>query len=170
MIVIEGMDNSGKSTLGALLAERMGFAIQESEGPPRATDNLTAAEEINHRIERYAELRRTIFVRHPVSSNAIYGAVREEGDPVLPELRDAFYSSRPIIVYCDAGDRGLEAHIAKAHDTEKHLRDITQHYESLLYLYRCWAAQKADFIYRIGDDMELICYLIEQRYNWLFHR
>src|SRR3546814_9756983 len=34
MIVIEGMDNSGKSTLAEAMASYMGLIVQESEGPP----------------------------------------------------------------------------------------------------------------------------------------
>jgi protein tyrosine phosphatase (PTP) superfamily phosphohydrolase (DUF442 family) len=160
MIVIEGMDNSGKSTLGVHLAEYLGWQIQESEGPPRSD------EEINQRVDRYTLLKQTVFVRHPVTSNAIYGQVREEGDPITFDRQIAFYERQPILVYCDAGTRGLESHIVKGHDTEKHLDDITQHYHRLLYLYRLWAAEKAHFIYRIGDDMELLIRMIHYAHAW----
>lgn len=160
MIVIEGMDNSGKSTLGEYLAGYLDYIVQESEGPPKSAD------EINERVDRYEEMEQRVFVRHPVTSNAIYGQVRPEGDPISPGRSILFYEARPIIIYCDAGQRGLEAHIEKAHDTKRHLRDITENYEKLLQLYRIWAAQKADFIYRIGDDMDLICYLVNARLGW----
>lgn len=154
MIVIEGMDNSGKSTLGEAMAAYMGLIVQESEGPPVARDGMTAEEEINDRIDRYDMMEGRLFVRHPVTSNAIYGQVREEGDPVTFGRRMTFYGSSPILIYCDAGQRGLGAHIKKAHDTEKHLQDLENNYNKLLYLYRQWAAEHAHFIYRIGDDMD----------------
>lgn len=156
MIVIEGMDNSGKSTLGAALGKRLRMRVQESEGPP------LSAKEINRRVDLYSRMKAsTIFVRHPVISNAIYGAVREEGDPITPDRRAAFYLDKPLLIYCDAGSRGLGAHIVKVHDTEKHLEDITNNYNKLLYLYRQWAAEHAKFVYRIGDNMDGLIELID---------
>lgn len=166
MIVIEGMDNSGKSTLGVRLGNYLHYQVQESEGPPREIPGYTAAEEINQRVDKYAQLTNTLFVRHPVTSNAIYGQVRPEGDPISSGRRLDFYRSQPILIYCDAGERGLGAHIEKAHDTKRHIRDITQNYQKLLQLYRLWAAEKAYFIYRIGDDVELLCYLVSVRKNF----
>lgn len=147
-IIIEGMDNSGKSTLGQALAEYMGLIVQESEGPP------IDADEINARVDRYEGMTDRLFVRHPVISNAIYGQVREEGDIITEGRRMIFYEQKHTIIYCDAGTRGLGAHVEKAHDTEKHLEDITNNYNKLLYLYRQWAAEHAHFVYRIGDDMD----------------
>jgi hypothetical protein len=160
VIVVEGMDNSGKSTLGLALAEHLGWPIQESEGPPKSD------EEINERVDRYMALPPTVFVRHPVTSNAIYGQVREEGDPITPGRQMLFYKRKPILVYCDAGSRGLDAHIRKAHDTDKHMDDITKNYEHLLKLYRLWAAQFAHYIYRIGDDADLLLSLINYQVGW----
>lgn len=147
-IIIEGMDNSGKSTLAQVMAEYMGLIVQESEGPPIDED------EINDRVDRYERMTDRLFVRHPVISNAIYGQVREEGDIISEGRRMLFYENKHTIIYCDAGTRGLGAHVQKAHDTEKHLEDITNNYNKLLYLYRQWAAEHAHFVYRIGDDMD----------------
>lgn len=147
-IIIEGMDNSGKSTLAQVMAEYMGLIVQESEGPPIDED------EINDRVDRYERMTDRLFVRHPVISNAIYGQVREEGDITSEGRRMLFYENKHTIIYCDAGTRGLGAHVQKAHDTEKHLEDITNNYNKLLYLYRQWAAEHAHFVYRIGDDMD----------------
>lgn len=147
-IIIEGMDNSGKSTLAQIMAEYMDLIVQESEGPPIDED------EINDRVDRYERMTDRLFVRHPVISNAIYGQVREEGDIISEGRRMLFYENKHTIIYCDAGTRGLGAHVQKAHDTEKHLEDITNNYNKLLYLYRQWAAEHANFVYRIGDDMD----------------
>lgn len=148
MIVIEGMDNSGKSTLGQAMAAYMDLIVQESEGPPLSAD------EINERVDKYEMMEKRLFVRHPVISNAIYGQVRAEGNPITPGRSMIFYEAKPILIYCDAGQRGLGAHVKKAHDTEQHLADIEANYNKLLYLYRQWAAEHAHFVYRIGDDMD----------------
>lgn len=148
MIVIEGMDNSGKSTLAEAMATYFDLIVQESEGPPRSD------EEINERVDRYEKMEERLFVRHPCISNEIYGKMRPEGNPITPGRTMIFYEACPTLIYCDAGNRGLEAHIAKAHDTKRHLKNIEKNYNKLLELYRLWASQHAHFIYRIGDDMD----------------
>lgn len=155
MLIIEGMDNSGKSTLASALAEYIGLGIQESEGPPLSDD------EINERVDRYERMGDSfIFDRHPVTSNSIYGQVRPEGDPITLGRQLLFWEARPIIIYADAGTRGLDAHVKKAHDTEKHLADIETNYNKLLDLYRVFAAERAHFMYRIGDNVDALLYAV----------
>lgn len=149
MIVIEGMDNSGKSTLAQGLADYMQLFIQESEGPPLSD------EEINERVDRYDGMGTDyLFVRHPVISNAIYGQFRPEGNPITPGRTMIFYEAQPLLIYCDAGERGFEGHVLKDHDTEVHQQLLMRRKDELLTAYRLWAAQHAHFIYRIGDDMD----------------
>lgn len=147
-IIIEGHDNSGKSTLARSMATYMDLVIQESEGPPLSD------KEINERVDAYEAMRYRLFVRHPVISNAIYGKFRPEGDPITEDRREKFYSSQHIIIYCDQGDRGYEGHDIKDHDTPEHQKLLSDHPASLLQAYRIWAAQHAHFVYRIGDDMD----------------
>lgn len=148
MIVIEGMDNSGKSTLAREMADYMELIVQESEGPPLSDD------EINERVDKYADMEGRLFVRHPVISNAIYGLFRPEGNPITPGRTMLFYEAKPILIYCDAGDRGYEGHELKPHDTERHQKLLSENQQNLLREYRLWAARYAHFVYRIGDDMD----------------
>lgn len=157
MIVIEGMDNSGKSTLGIALAEYLDLVVQESEGPPLSD------EEINERVDRYEKMTDRLFVRHPVVSNAIYGKFRSEGNPITPGRTIIFYESNPLLIYCDAGTRGFDGHVVKDHDTPRHQQLLSEHQEVLLQEYRLWAAQHAHFIYRIGDDMDELISTIHYR-------
>lgn len=147
-IIIEGHDNSGKSTLARKMAEYLELIIQESEGPPLSDD------EINARVDKYELMQDRLFVRHPVISNAIYGQFRPEGDPITPGRQMLFYDQLHIIIYCDQGDRGYGGHELKEHDTEIHRQLLITKQEELLKAYRIWAAQHAHFIYRIGDDMD----------------
>lgn len=148
MIVIEGMDNSGKSTLAERMAQHMGLTVQESEGPPLSDD------EINQRVDRYEQMEDHLFVRHPVVSNAIYGKFRPEGNPITLRRQMLFYIAKPTLIYCDAGERGFDGHELKDHDTERHQQLLSDHQKDLLNEYRLWAAQCAHFVYRIGDDMD----------------
>ena len=157
MIVIEGMDNSGKSTLAQALADYLELIVQESEGPPKSD------EEINERVDAYEKMVDRIFVRHPVISNAIYGKFRPEGNPITPGRTMIFYESKPLLIYCDAGERGFDGHVLKDHDTPRHQELLNTHKVDLLQEYRLWAAQYAHFIYRIGDDMDELIATINYR-------
>lgn len=162
MIVIEGMDNSGKSTLARSMAAYMKLVVQESEGPPliEPMHDPTGEIEINERVDRYQAMEGRLFVRHPVISNAIYGKFREEGNPITLDRTALFYEARPVLIYCDAGERGFEGHELKAHDTERHQNLLMRRKDELLTAYRLWAAQYATFVYRIGDDMERLIHTV----------
>lgn len=154
MIIIEGMDNSGKSTLAVTLALRLSYDIRESEGPPRD------AREINDRCRRYSRLQNTVFVRHPVISNAIYGQFRPEGDPIEDAVRKEFYAGKHLIIYCDQMERGLLGHDEKDHDSPEHLAMIREQQLNIRALYREWAIHHAHVLYRIGDDMDRVCDMV----------
>lgn len=157
MIVIEGMDNSGKSTLARAMADYMSLAVQESEGPPRSP------KEINERVDKYARMGDThLFVRHPCISDPIYASGREGGQTwITPDRIRLFYNFKAILIYCDAGDRGFDGHEVKDHDTPEHMAMILEKRHQLLQLYRLWAAEHAHFVYRIGDDMERLSTIVQ---------
>lgn len=161
MIVIEGLDNSGKSTLARIIAHAIKLEIQESEGPPKSEG------EIEQRIVRYLDDPNKIYVRHPVISNPIYSQAREDGWKLDPDLRQRFYDIKPLLIYCDPGTRGLGEHKIKDHDTEAHLAIIANNYTKLLFLYRNWACDHAHVIYRIGNTYTPIITMCEL---WLGRR
>lgn len=147
-IIIEGIDNSGKSTLAQQIYSEMSLSsIIESEGPPKYPG------EIEERIVRYSAFSSdTIFVRHPAVSQPIYGAVRG-ADPVNQALVDQFYRERHLFIYCDPMQRKLVGHAVKDDEDPKHLAAIERNYTFILLEYRRWAFRHAHILYRIGDDM-----------------
>jgi hypothetical protein len=158
MIIIEGMDNSGKSTLiRALRVVLPDWPVQASEGPPKYRG------EQNDRVQRYmSQPVRTIYDRHPCVSQPIYSAMRSHQDPIDPALIARFYSCDPLFIYCDSGNRGMKDHVFNpATDTPEHIAEIRQNYYSLLEAYRQWAGQHAFLSYRIGDSMSRIVKTVE---------
>lgn len=149
MIVIEGPDNSGKSTLGLYIAQQLGWSVRESEGKPRSATDL------DERCERYALLEQTIFVRHPVVSNPIYSHVHGNDGPSMPH-RLRFYQSKPLLIYCDPGLRGLKGHVIKEHDDLEFLAELEAKNDEVLANYRRWALEHARVVYRIGDSMDAV--------------
>lgn len=160
-IVIEGVDNSGKSTLAARLASRLDLPVQGSEGPPHYPG------EMNERIARYHSLpTQHIFDRHPVVSQAIYCTLRTGLDPMGmdPALVKQFYASQHLFIYCDPAGRGMSGHqYHEGVDTPEHLAQVNENYAQLLTLYRAWAIAHAHLIYRIGDDPQFI---YDTTYQW----
>ena len=150
MIVFEGVDNSGKSTLARAVASALSMNVQESEGPPKYTG------ELYHRAHRYWGMDNTLFVRHPFVSQTIYRTIRGNGEGIKPEILKAFYDTRPLFIYCDPVDRGLEGHIVKEGESSTHLLAIREKYEELLAHYRLWALKHAIIIYRIGDSINTV--------------
>ena len=150
-IIIEGIDNSGKSTLARLVSKRLGLLLVESEGPPKYSG------EINHRVERYNALNNALFVRHPCVSQVIYGKLRNEQNSIDPDLVREFYDQRHLLIYCDPLARKLEGHVVKQdHDSPEFLRTIELKYDNLLKAYRDWAINHAQVFYRIGDSMDRV--------------
>ncbi len=149
-IVIEGPDNSGKSTLAKLLSIELGRPVYASEGPEKYQG------ELRERVERYRGLSNVLFDRHPCVSDIIYGAFRERRSTMAGEQETLFYASQPLMIYCDPLDRGLKGHLEKAHDTAQHVKLIHEHHHAILDLYRTWGIQRAHIIYRIGDDPQRI--------------
>lgn len=153
MIILEGIDNTGKSTLADYLSPRLFLPIQRSEGPPHYPG------EMNIRLQRYHLLGDVIFDRHPVVSQDIYGTMRSHQGVYDPAWRIRLYSSNPLFIYCDpSDDRKLNQHVVKERETVQHVDQVSQHYDDLLRLYRAWAIRHAHLIYRIGDNPDFILY------------
>jgi predicted HAD superfamily Cof-like phosphohydrolase len=155
MIVVEGPDAAGKSTLADHLAKFFHLPIQKSEGPP------TYPGEINDRLERYSKLPPCIFDRHPVVSQYIYSKAFNRPIDMDEHWTHQFYAQHPILIYCDPLDQVYD-HVVKAHDNEEHLKQIHNRYDALLDHYRYWAIEHATIIYRIGESKDLIARLVNQ--------
>jgi hypothetical protein len=161
MIVVEGVDNSGKSTLVRSLSSMLPtFQIQVSEGPPKF------AGEMDQRVGKYMGYpKNIIFDRHPCVSQPIYGQMRSHKDDIAPELIKSFYEMKPLFIYCDPLGRGLTTHVVKDDETPEHIAAVQSEYIRLLASYREWAINYATITYRIGDPMKRILKMVETMYG-----
>lgn len=162
MIIIEGVDNAGKSVLANYIGDALGLHIQVSEGPSREPG------EMNKRIRHYLDRPHLmLFDRFPAISNPLYDqATGRKPDVIDPTLIVELYARRPVIVYCDPLDRGMQGHRERAGvDTEEHLRQVHAGYEKLLLLYRAWAIRHALIVYRIGDSMARVSDIVRTASN-----
>jgi predicted HAD superfamily Cof-like phosphohydrolase len=147
-IVIEGPDNSGKSTLARSISSELGWPVKSSEGPEKYPG------EINERLIRYLEMDRVIFDRHPCVSQMIYHLFNKTNPVPSSTIKD-FYASSPVIIYCPGMD--LDDHTLKDdYDTDEHLEMIERNHSMICRFYDIWALKHAHIIYRKGDPISSI--------------
>lgn len=95
MIVLEGVDSSGKSTLAEGFHNRWGWPVVRSRGPARDP------EEINDRLDEYESMgHRVIFDRHPIISESLYGRIARRPNWMEPHHYARFWSQPKLIIFC----------------------------------------------------------------------
>lgn len=157
MIIIEGHDASGKSTLAEYLSSTLELPIQESEGPPQSIEEMT--ERVNKYLNGPEDV---IYVRHPIISERIYGPIirPDKPNPITDDMVDRLIKRDPTFIYCDAGNRGLTDHNIKPGEDPTHLTGVQLNYANILGQYRLWAIGSAHIWYRIGDSMERVAHML----------
>lgn len=98
MIVVEGVDNTGKTTLAKFLAEQLGFVYMHNPGPP---NEQTQPEWVLFIEDSLLDVENRVYDRHPIISEAVYGPILRDKDT----LKGTGYIVRlvelnPIIIYC----------------------------------------------------------------------
>lgn len=124
MIVLEGPDNSGKSTLAKVLSEEFGLPVYHAGGPP------ASVKEMNKRVDFILNNHsKFIFDRIPLISEPVYCILRGGNNMFAEseELYSALREIKPIIIYCRPPLSVLMAEDnreAKSHDNPKHLKKV----------------------------------------------
>lgn len=150
-IILEGPDNAGKSTLAAYLSKYLNLPLTHSGGPSKYSG------EVNERTVKFnADPETRIYDRHPaISQNLYQRALQQRGELVHALHVDAFYTLRPLIIYC-RNERGTDGHVLSEHSSTDYFNEVATHFQDLCSLYDKWAMQHANIVYRIGDDMEAL--------------
>lgn len=157
MIVLEGVDATGKSTLAKIIGDYFTWPVIHSEGPEKYPG------EIEYRLKnRYIRTDAVIYDRHPAVSQTIYGRFRQNSEVIPEDYIRYFYSLKPYFIFC-TGDP--QKHEIKAHDTEEHLESLKRSSNEISILYGAWALEHANLMYRIGDDEQAICYYLHHLTN-----
>jgi hypothetical protein len=105
MLIVEGPDGGGKSTLIKTLSERWGLEV----APRVVSKNTDAMVDLKRWVEGNVSTapHNLIFDRHRLISEPIYGPIlRDVQEPGFSDpdwmawAMDAFYRSNPLIIYC----------------------------------------------------------------------
>lgn len=159
-IIVEGPDNSGKSTLVAYLAHSMSMPIERGEGPPQNQHQIETRIRRQHNMLRMQTDFR-IHDRSRVVSQQIYGKFKVHNlsdDIVTPEMeRELYEELKPLFIYCRGGPLDHN-HRAKGYDTPLHLKMLDKEHIRICNLYDQWALKRAHIIYNRfrGDRMEAV--------------
>ena len=105
MIVIEGPDNCGKTTLAEELAIRLDLPVIHSIKPIDISHGLD-------RLDKMARLPHAIYDRVSCISEAVYGPICRDGSiyrDVHWEVADRFLHHKPLVIFCCCSlNRALE--------------------------------------------------------------
>lgn len=96
MIIIEGVDNSGKTVLGQKLSEFFNYPLIHSPGHCPEMFDWT------RKALRDEEIK--FYDRFPIISEGIYGPILRDGDDFETEggkkILNLFWGRRPMVIYC----------------------------------------------------------------------
>lgn len=105
MIIVEGPDGAGKTTIVEALQERFDFPIAQRVVTQDAVAMVDLQDWVDNNLEE--GFQRTIFDRHRLISETIYGPIlRTAAQPGFTRLSwlgprmKRFYQLEPIIIYC----------------------------------------------------------------------
>ena len=177
MIIVEGPDNSGKSTLVSQLSKEFNLLVAERpHGPPKSVEDL---------IDRATKLllkqdkKRYIIDRHPIFGEDIYGPILRGHNKWL-ENEDIHYSlvsllkhsqerKSTFIIYCRPPDEvvlNLSTHQVKDYDTKEHLKSLEEKASEVLKAYDSKMDSWANFKYNYKDpnSYELLINTLRKEY------
>lgn len=156
-IILEGFDNSGKSTL----AKRLGLPIIHAGGAPKTDEQLQQylADQAKY-ADRAVVLDRVSCISHQVYGNNMLNS------NLMRHLKDFTQNDHVVLVYCRPPVEimtNFTSHIVKDHDSIEHLEDIMQNAQTYIDRYDGIMAYVSHVKYdytRDSDNEEFIKALI----------
>jgi len=120
MIVVEGANRTGKSTLCRSLSELLHAKIRHGVGPPRTVLEIVEAHEAEYLC--YGD----ILDRSMVISELVYAKFRQPllDEPVLWKMIEDYLDPRWVLFYCTAVFKSQHDDESKWYNSKAHLKMI----------------------------------------------
>lgn len=154
MIILEGPDNSGKSTLANALADMFGYKVVHPGGAPK---NLT--DEVNMMInQRLLAEQNIIHDRVTCLSQPVYNTLRGEFNTnrkYMPYIRQFENDANVVIIYCRPPNElvlKMDGHEHKPHETAEHFQLVQQNQRLFVAAYDALMANVNHIHYDYTQD------------------
>lgn len=135
MIVVEGFDGAGKTTLCGALGEALGWPVHHTGGPTRGPADV--AECLLRSRLRFAE--RCVQDRCTHISESVYSMTTRPGQASRALVHLHELTEARVVVYCRPGDEylleSIRYHRAKKHETARHVDDVIENAVGLIGIY-----------------------------------
>lgn len=140
MIILEGPDNSGKTTLAQKICREFNLPIHHSGGPSKNRDDIFRR---HGEVMLHLEERRAIVMdRAAIISDPIYRRIIRKGESFFaqPDLERFRALLRVPVIYCRPSTHHLmqvtKGHSMKAqHETAEHVAGVVEHQEEIVKAY-----------------------------------
>jgi thymidylate kinase len=129
VIVLEGPDGAGKSTLGEVLTKSLGAVLLHTGGPIQSVKEFKHRTTHLHSFTRCTEPQPLIIDRLPFISEFVYGGSSIIHQEELCDQFDFFCNMfKPHIVYCRTDPETMVKNIVKGkpHKPEEWVKHITE--------------------------------------------
>ena len=139
LVIVEGPDGAGKSTLIQNLVALGGFVAIHTGGPPRDKQDLE--DKLGKVTQALDAAGPNILVldRHPAVSDPIYSKVTGSRSFATPgELNKQVGALNPVFVYCRGSADSMRENISKspkAHKPSEHLLKVLLKHGEIVKLY-----------------------------------
>jgi GTPase SAR1 family protein len=141
VLIVEGPDGSGKTTLVNRLCEELGVEVRSrastsDDGP---IDDLWAWVV----RDMGTNTNSGIYDRHPLVSEMIYGSILrgevrlgDEDPHQLVQILEFFYGMKPLIIYCLPKLKTVRVNVGKNHGHTEHTRGVLRFTDHIYAAYR----------------------------------
>lgn len=135
MIIVEGYDGAGKTTVAEKLSNRFGLMLHHAGGPPETVDDVMSC----LARARGRMVRQTVQDRVTHISEGVYGMLCRPRNSALALSRVSDLGLARVLVYCRPSDgvilNNLLTHRLKTHDTQKHGEFVRDKAPELINVY-----------------------------------
>lgn len=131
IIVVEGCDNSGKTTLALALAKHLKAIFLKTERVPPFADDLFAYHRILEKAVQYGE-HRVVSDRHAAISDPIYGPIIRGHTRLREDDVNRCIEEMDVIVYCRPPDKMIIGNMPERqqmHGVIQNVADLIRAYD-----------------------------------------